>query len=190
MEKSRPRSHILVRNTLWNFLSQGWFLILAFVTTPYIIRKLGTDAYGVLSIVGVVLGYFAFLDLGLDRAVIKYVAEYYAKKDFDTIREVIGTALVIYFLMGFIGGTVIASLTAILITKVLKIPSNLINISQFIFYISALGFLINMPLSVFGSIPKALQRFDVVNKIKICFGTLQLLFTVLLLYLGYFLKQI
>ncbi len=190
MEKSRPRSHILVRNTLWNFLSQGWFLILAFVTTPYIIRKLGTDAYGVLSIVGVVLGYFAFLDLGLDRAVIKYVAEYYAKKDFDTIREVIGTALVIYFLMGFIGGTVIASLTAILITKVLKIPSNLINISQFIFYISALGFLINMPLSVFGSIPKALQRFDVVNKIKICFGTLQLLLTVLLLHLGYFLKQI
>ena len=184
------RSHILIRNTLWNFLSQGWFLILAFVTTPYIVRKLGTDAYGVLSIVMVVIGYFAFLDLGLGLAVIKYVSEYYAKKDYDTIRKIISTALVVYFLMGLIGAMIIASLTGLLVTKLLKIPSNLINISYFVFYISALCFLINMPLSVFGSLPKALQRFDIANKIKICFGTLQLLLTVFLLYLGYFLKQI
>ncbi len=190
METSRPRSHILIRNTLWNFLSQGWFLILAFVTTPYIIHKLGTDAYGVLSIVSVVIGYFGFLDLGLGQAIIKYVSEYYAKKDYDTIRKIISTALVVYFLMGLIGAIVVASLTGLLVTKLLKIPSNLTNISYFVFYIGALGFLINMPLNVFGSIPMALQRFDIANKIKMCFGSLQLLLTAFLLYLGYFLKQI
>lgn len=188
--KAIPRSHILIRNTLWNFTSQSWLLVLAFVTIPYIVHKLGTDAYGVLSIVGVLIGYFSFLDLGLGQAVIKYVSEYYAKKDYDTIRKIIGTALAVYFLMGFIGATAIASLTSILVTKVLKVPSNLINVSSFVFYISALGFLINMPLNVFGSIPKALQRFDITNKIGIFIGTLQILLTVLLLYLGYFLKQI
>lgn len=185
-----PRSHILIRNTLWNFTSQGWFLILAFITIPYIVHKLGTSAYGVLSIAGVVIGYFGFLDLGLGQAIIKYVSEYYAKKDYDTIRKIIGTAIVVYFLMGFIGATLIASLTGILVTRVLKIPSNLINVSHLVFYISALGFLINMPLNVFGSIPKALQRFDITNKVSICIGTLQTFLTVLLLYLGFFLKQI
>jgi len=119
-----PRSHILIRSTLWNFTSQGWFLILALVATPYIVHKLGTDAYGVLSIVGVAIGYFGFLDLGLGQAVIKYVSEYYAKKDYDTIRKIIGTAIPVYFLMGFVGATVIASLTGLLVTRVLKIPSN------------------------------------------------------------------
>jgi len=56
------RSYILVRNVFYNFISQSWFLILAFITIPYIVRKLGTDAYGILSLVGVVLGYFAFLN--------------------------------------------------------------------------------------------------------------------------------
>lgn len=184
------RSHILIRNTLWNFTSQGWLLILAFVTTPYVVHKLGTSAYGVFSIVSVVIGYFGFLDLGLGQAVIKYVSEYYAKKDYDTIRKIIGTALAVYFLMGFIGAALIVCLTSVLVTRVLKIPSGLIDISSFVFYLSALGFLINMPLNVFGAIPRALQRFDITNKISICIGTLQLLLTVLLLYFGYFLKQI
>lgn len=187
---SVPRSHILIRNTLWNFISQGWFLILAFITTPYIVHKLGNDAYGVLAIVTVIIGYFAFLDLGVGMAIIKYVSEHYVKKDFDTIRRIIGTALVVHFLMGFVGTAVIVSLTRILVNKLLDIPSDLINTSFFVFYISALGFLINMPLNVFASIPRALQRFDITSKIHICFGTLQLLLTVLLLHLGYFLKQI
>lgn len=187
---SLPRSHILIRNTLWNFHSQGWILVLAFLTTPYIVHKLGTSAYGVFSIVSVVIGYFSFLDLGLGQAVIKYVSEYYARKDYDHIRKIIGTALAVYFLMGFIGAAIIACLASILVTSALKIPSNLIEISIFVFYVSALGFLVNMPLNVFGVIPMALQRFDITNKISICIGTLQLSITVFLLHLGYFLKQI
>ena len=190
METSTPRSHIIIRNTLWNFLSQGWFLLLAFVTTPYIVRKLGTDAYGILSIVNTIIGYFGFLHLGLGKAVVKYISEYYAKREFDTIRKIIGTALIVYSLIGFIGAIIVAFLTSILVTKVLKIPSNLINVSSFVFYISALGFLINMPHNVLGTIPRALQRFDITSKISICIGTLQILSTIFLLYLGYFLKQI
>jgi len=182
--------HILIRNTVWNFASQGWFLILVFLTTPYIVHKLGTSAYGVLSMVTVVIGYFGFLDLGLGQAVIKYVSEYYAKRDYDTIRKIISTALAVYFLMGSIGAAIIVSLTTVLVTRVLKIPSNLISVSSSVFYISAIGFLINMPLNVFGSIPKALQRFDIANKLGICLGSLQTFLTVLLLYLGFFLKEI
>lgn len=184
------RSYILVRNVVYNFISQFWFLILAFITIPYIVHKLGTDAYGVLSLVGVVLGYFAFLNLGLGPAVIKYISEYYAKKDYQAIRKVIGSALTFYLLMGFAGAFLIASLTSILVTKLLHIPPHLIKVSSFAFYIAALGFLVNMPLNVFGAIPQALQRFDISNKISISMGTLSIGFTVFLLYLGFHLKEI
>jgi len=184
------RSRILVRNTSWNFASQGWLIALGFVITPYIIRKLGADAYGVLSIIGVVIGYFGFLDLGLGQAVIKYVSEYYAKKEFDLIGQVISTAIALYLILGTIGAAIIALLSEWLVRSILKIPTDLMDISLFAFYVSALGFLINMPLTVFGSIPGALQRFDITNKIGIGVGTLQLSLTVLLLHSGYFLKAI
>lgn len=184
------RSYILVRNVFYNFISQFWFLILAFITIPYIVHKLGTDAYGVLSLVGVVLGYFAFLNLGLGPAVIKYISEYRVQKDYQAIRKIVGSALTFYLLMGFVGAFLIASLTGILVNRLLHIPPHLIKVSSFAFYIAALGFLVNMPLNVFGVIPKALQRFDISNKISICMGTLSIGFTVFLLYLGFHLKEI
>lgn len=186
----RNRSHILIRNTLYNFASQLWFLILGFITVPYILRKLGTDAYGVLSSVSVIVGYFAYLELGIGNAVIKYVSEYYAKEDYDMVKKIIGTAISTYLLAGLVGGILTFLLTGILVSKLLKIPPDLINLTYTVFYLSALGFFFNMLLSVFSSIPRALQRFDISNKITIIMGSIQSLGTVLLLYLGFFLKEI
>lgn len=152
-------------------------------------NKLGTEAYGIFAIVMVVIGYFGFLELGLGKATIKYVSEYYAKNDIETIRKVIGAALCVYFIMGIVGVVLIISLTDLLVFKILKVPYALKDTSKLVFYIAAIGFLINMPSNVFGSIPKALQRFDITNKVDIVMGSLQILLSVYLLYLGYFLKE-
>jgi O-antigen/teichoic acid export membrane protein len=184
------KPHILIKNVLYNFISQSWFFILAFFTTPYIVNKLGSDSYGVLSLVGVVLGYFAFLNFGLGPAVIKYISEYNAKKDYKSINKVIGSAAVFYLLIGVLGGGVILLLTKVIVNRLLKIPPQLIEVSYFAFYIGAAGFLINMLVSVVSSVLPALQRFDVANKIRIIIGTISILLTVLLLYSGYTLREI
>lgn len=180
----------LVRNVSYNIISQLYFILLTFLVTPYIVNKMGADAYGILSIVGIVIGYFAFLDLGLTQGVIKYISEYCAKEKYEMIRKIVGTVLVAYLIMGFFGTIIVIMLTTTLVTHVLKIPFELINISKSVFYISALGFMIYMPLQVFGSTLQALQRFDLTNKIQVFLGSLGTLLTVLLLYLGYFLKEI
>jgi O-antigen/teichoic acid export membrane protein len=53
------------RNVVYNFLSQVWFLVLPLATSPYIVRHLGVDAFGVLSLASAVIGYLAVLDLGM-----------------------------------------------------------------------------------------------------------------------------
>lgn len=184
------RSFILIRNVLYNFIGQVWLLALAFLTTPYIVHKLGDDAYGVLTIVTTVIGYFGFLNAGFSSAIVKYVSEYYAQRKFDLIGQTIGTMFIVFGIMGLIGSILIASLTGILVESVLHIPENLISVARFSFYVSAIGFLVNMPLNIFGAIPRALQRFDIVNKINIFFGSLQIGLTVLLLFLGYSLNEI
>lgn len=184
------RASRLLSNISYNFLSQFWFLILGLVTTPYIVRKLGADAYGVLSIVSVVMGYFAVLDLGLGAATIKYIADYYSRRDFVSLSKVVGTSLVIYSGLGVFGAALIAGAAGFITTKVVHVPQNLVEVTQLVFYISSFGFLVNMPLTVFNSIPNALQRFDILVKRNLVLGTTNVIGQVVLLSIGFSLKEI
>jgi len=181
---------ILLRNIGYNFLAQFWFLTLSFFTTPYIVKTLGTDSYGLYSIIGVVMGYFSFLDLGLGNAIIKYLAEFYGKKDYEKMGKIIGTSLVVYGLIGFVGALILSFGTGFLVNSVLKIPTDLLSTAYFAFYVSAIGFLINMPLAIYGNIPNALSRMDITNIRNIFIGSINIFGIVGLLYYGYGLRQI
>jgi O-antigen/teichoic acid export membrane protein len=178
------------RNVAYNFLSQVWFLILPLATSPYIIRHLGVDAFGVLSLAGAIIGYLAVLDLGMGTATIKYIADAYVARDFQAVSKVIGTSIVIYSGLGLLGTLTILATANLIVTRLLHVPANLVSITLIVFYVSSLGFLVNMPLTVFNAIPSALQRFDIVVKLNLVLGTVAVLGQVVLLALGYSLKAL
>lgn len=186
MHKGSP----LIRNVGYNFLSQVWFLVLPLATSPYIVRHLGVDAFGVLSLASAVIGYLAVLDLGMGTATIKYIADYYVLRDFQSVSKVIGTSIVIYSGLGLLGTLVILATANLVVTRLLHVPANLVSLTLVVFYVSSLGFLVNMPLTVFNSIPNALQRFDILVKQNLVLGTVATLGQVALLALGYSLKAL
>ncbi|MDA8189214.1 MAG: flippase [Dehalococcoidales bacterium] len=184
------RAQRLVSNIAYNFLSQAWLAALNLVTLPYIVRQLGVDAYGVLVMVTVVVGYLAFLDLGLGSAVQKYVAEYYAKRDFKALEATIGTATVVYVVVGLLGALGMAGFAGLLVDRLLRVPAELQEVTRVAFYIGSIGVLASMPLSVFAAVPLALQRFDLAGKRNLLIGTVNTLLTVALLAMGYGLREI
>ena len=93
------RAHRLISNAIYNLIPQFWFLALTFFTTPFVLHRLGVDAYGILSIVTIVAGYLAFLDLGLNLAVIRFVAAHDAKGETDEINRVTQTALFVFLVI-------------------------------------------------------------------------------------------
>ena len=62
-------------NSVWNLVGLGLPLLVALVSIPILIRGLGTDRFGILTLAWVVIGYFSLFDLGLGRAVTKLVAD-------------------------------------------------------------------------------------------------------------------
>jgi len=88
-------------NIIWNFLGQGWLIILALITTPFIVRRLGTSLYGIYVLISVVIDYFAFLQLGMGAAAIRYISLYLAKKDLEKVREIFWTGMVSHFFLDF-----------------------------------------------------------------------------------------
>lgn len=184
------RSRVVARNVLSNFASQVWLLLLGFLTLPYIVGKLGVDGYGILSIVGVITGYLAFLDLGLGRGLVKYISEYNAEGDVVRMEKTLGTAIIIYTFIGIAGALLIVCLAGVLAKNLFKIPANLQEVSQIVFYLSAIGFLINMPSSVFGSIPVALQQIHLASAANAAINSAQTFMAVALLFSGFGLKEV
>jgi O-antigen/teichoic acid export membrane protein len=183
-------THKSFKNSLFNAGGFIWPIGLSLIFTPYIVHNLGKEAYGILSIVSVVTGYFAFLNLGLGSAGIKYISEYYARKEFKTVNSIINLLTLVYGIIGLIGLIGITLLTDLLANTVFDIPPKLVEVTKFALYIAAFGFFITFLKSVFEAIPKAIHRFDIENIIKVVFGTLSTLLVVLLLYFGYGLKEI
>lgn len=179
-----------IGNALSGVVGFAWPILLALVSMPYIVHKLGNEAYGVLALVTSVLGFFAFLDLGVTNASVKYMAEAYAQDDVEKINKIVGSSLVVYLIAGGTGSCIIALMTNTLVQRILKIPAGYIADSTFAFYIASCGFLLNMVLGVFAAVPKAVQRYDVATKVNIVISTSLTLLTVLTLYLGYGLREV
>jgi O-antigen/teichoic acid export membrane protein len=133
----------------------------------------------------VVAGYFAFLNLGFGPAVIKYVSQYHAQDDKDGVGRVLGTATVLFLFAGVVGAFLMALGTGLLVRRLLHVPAELIPQAKIAFYLAAAGFLVNMAMGVFGSVPRALERFDIANGIDIAMSTLTLAGSVAAIKLGY-----
>lgn len=162
----QKKDGLLARNTIINLLGQGVPLLFAVIAIPFVIDGLGTERFGVLTIVWIVIGYFGLFDMGLGKATTKFVADYDAKGGKD-LAPIIITSLLLLVALGIIGSLVIVLITPMLVHNVLNIPSELIGETESAFYILSAS----IPF-VLGSISargvlEAQQRFPIVNAIKI-----------------------
>lgn len=181
--QSERRAHRVISNAIYNLIPQLWFLGLTVFTTPFVLHRLGVDAYGILSIVTIVGGYLAFLDLGLNVAVIRFIAAHDAKGENEEIIRVTQTALFVFVVMAALTAAALFFLSSSF-ARLLSVPENLQSDAVLALRLGAISFGLNLVMGVFSAVPRALQRFDVVNLINVVIGTLQIVVTVILLAFG------
>lgn len=176
--------NLLARNTLLNLIGQALPLIIGVVTIPFVVRGLGTERFGLLSLAWVVLGYFTIFDLGLGRATTKYVAEAMGKGEGDQVPQIIWTAVTFQAVLGFIGALVLFGITDLLVERVLNIPPEILGEAKDTFHLLALSVPLVLVSSSFSGVLEAAQRFDLVNVVRIPSSTLTFLLPLVGLYLG------
>ena len=71
----------VVKGSMWTLVGSVAPLAVAFISTPFIIRFLGTESYGVLLLVGLIPMYFSFADFGMGVASTKFASEAYGQGD-------------------------------------------------------------------------------------------------------------
>ena len=68
-------------------------MVISMVTTPIVLKALGISAYGLVSLVNVIIGYLTVMDMGLDMPITKYLAEDRAKVGNDSANRMLNNAL-------------------------------------------------------------------------------------------------
>jgi len=174
----------LARNALWNFLGQIMPLLIGVVSIPFILRGLGIDRFGLLSLTWVVLGYFTAFDLGMGRATTKYIAEALGKGKEGQVPGLLWTAVTIQGIFGLVGVLVLCSITPFLVNRILNIPPELMEEARNMFYVLAPAIPVVLISSSFSGGLEALQRFNLINAVRVPSSSLTFLLPLLGLFWG------
>jgi O-antigen/teichoic acid export membrane protein len=88
------------RNVFYNGISFAVTFIVNFALLPFIISHVGKEIFGIYTLVMVVTGYFSLGDLGITSALVKFVAEFKGRLEYDKINGMISSSFSILMILG------------------------------------------------------------------------------------------
>lgn len=161
-------------------------MVVGLAYTPFLIRSLGQSEYGLYSIVYTVISYLTVMDMGFGNSIIIYTARYINQGDKEKQDKLHGMFFLIYCVIG-----VIATLIGIILFfNVDTLFGNSMTVEELskarvMMLILTFNLAITFPLSIFGNIITAHEKFIINKLLKILQIILQPMMMIPLLLLGY-----
>ena len=160
----------LRRNTLWNLAGSGLPLIAAAGLIPFTLHRLGNEAFGVLTLIWALIGYFSLFDMGVGRALTYELSKLRAANNTSEISLTLKAGLVLTLAAGLLGAAVMLVLAPYLAVSWLKISPTLQQDAMLSFQIAATGVILTTMTSGLKGALEGLGRFAESNLNKIFLG--------------------
>ena len=159
----------LVAHSALNALGQGIPIAVAVVAVPLLLRTLGTERFGLLTLSWTVIGYASLFDLGLGRALTQLVAERRHGAGQATLADTVWSALAAMFALGVVGGIAVFA-AAPWLTARLGVTPGISTETVLACRILALGIPVVVVTAGARGILEAYERFDLVNAVRVPTG--------------------
>jgi O-antigen/teichoic acid export membrane protein len=179
----------LLKNAAFNSGAWGINAVVTLLSAPFIVYKLTIEGYGIYALLTSLVGYYNLMDLGIGQGVTKFVAEYKAKGNQDSISQVINGALLIQVVTGMIASLLLIVFAAPILHLLRVSPQFWTDATQGL-YASSIGFFFMMIAGTMGAVLMGLQRYDLTSTVG---GIINIVLTVLIvgaLSLGAGLKEV
>ena len=153
-------------NTVTNYLRFGVTVVVFLLLTPVMIRYLGTEGFGLWSLLFAVLGFFGLLDMGAGTSVVKYMAECAASGDADRRNRILSTLAQLYIAAALIA-TLGTMVMAAILQPVFGIGAAVLpDARQALWILSARTVILGLPLSLFRNILFGAQEIYFLNVVQ------------------------
>lgn len=157
-------------NTIWNLAGGLLPLIAAAACIPYVLHQLGNEAFGVLTLIWALIGYFSLFDFGVGRALTYKLSKLRGENLLDEIPATLKAGILLIAATGILGCLIMVVLAPKLATDWLKISVYWQPDSQTAFKIAAIGVIFTTITSGLRGALEGLERFAASNLNKIFLG--------------------
>jgi O-antigen/teichoic acid export membrane protein len=159
-----PSSRV-AHNAVLNFLGLAVPLALAFFIMPIAARHLGPARFGLLGLAWAVTEYLTLFDLGLGRALVKFVADA-LHHDSRQLSEIVSLSMAAQIVAGIVGGAVFAFAAPLLVSDVFRISPELADEARRVFQVVGLSVPVVLLISGQRAVLEGAQRFDLSATLK------------------------
>jgi O-antigen/teichoic acid export membrane protein len=159
-------------------------VLLGIVVLPFNLKYLGESDYGLLTLVASVTTYFTVLELGYGGAIVKFVAEYRARRDSQALNEILST---MFFVFSGIGGVVylLAMAVSFLLPYIFNLDPGQAQTGQIVLLIVAVNVALFFVFSVFGGVINGFELYYVNNIVGGLFNTAAAAANIWIVWMGF-----
>ncbi len=159
----------MVRNTLSSGGSRVVNALLAIALTPFLLRRLGQDEYGLWLLATTLTftsGYLNLAELGMQQAAVRLVAEARQRGDRQAASEVVSTTVAVFGGLGLVLGIALTALAGLL-AQVFSVPSSLEHMAMLTFAVVGVQIAVDLPTAGILAFWEGSQRFGVSRGIDV-----------------------
>jgi O-antigen/teichoic acid export membrane protein len=159
------------KNTLWNLAGSGLPLFAGIACIPYLLASLGAAAFGVLTLIWALIGYFSLFDMGMGRALTYELSSLPAdQRAVSQVAPTLQAGVLLTACAGVSGALILFTLAPVLTSSWLKIPPLLQGDAKLAFQVAAIGI---VPTTITSGLRGALEgvnEFAASNIAKLLLG--------------------
>ncbi len=169
------RFHAMAKNSGWNVAGQLFPLLIAAVAIPLLIKRMGVDRFGVLTLAWALVGYFSLFDLGLGRSLTKVASDRLASGKEHELASSVWTAVVLMLAIG--GALAVAMCMAApwLAGRIFKVPPLLFDETRLAIYPLAFAIPLTTATAGLRGLLEAQHRFAMINSVRVGMGVFNFL---------------
>ncbi len=175
---------LVAHNVSTRYLAYVVDALIGLVMLPFNLSHLGMAAYGLWVLTTSITAYFSMLDLGYGGALVRFVAQYRAKRDSRTLNEILSTLFVVYAGIGALtyAGVLIIAANLDLFTRLTPEQT---DVARTLVLIVGANVALRFLFGVFGSVIVGFQRYHLNNVTSIGMSIAVALVNVAVLLAGY-----
>jgi len=172
-----------LRNIGSNWFGLAVSIAVGLFLSPFILHRLGDDAFGLWVLIFSITGYYGLFDLGIRSSIIRYVAKYAATRDYGQLARLISTSLFSY---GCLAAALLllTGVGSCYVDSIFHITSAFHRTARLLFLMVGAALALGFPLSVFSGVLQGLQKYHWLNLIQVASNLLRALLIVVALNRG------
>src|SRR5215475_274001 len=138
----------IIKNVGSSWFALGVNVAVGIFLSPFILHRLGDDAFGLWILIFSVTGYYGLFDLGIRSSIVRYVAKYSATNELDELNRLVNTALFSYSLIG-LTAMALTLVATYYVGSIFRVPADFLATARCLLLMVGVSVSSGFPIGVF-----------------------------------------